>query len=143
MEILDYIICDDIREELARKFTLVGTYNDKVVFERKAEDESFYPRPIRLSVFSKLVLEESEKDITSIKVTVKDANSDDVFHEQVFELTESHPWGVPFPYLGNKLFFKLSPGQAIQIELQSFKGDDLVSTIATHRNYVVEDRLKS
>jgi hypothetical protein len=32
MEILDFIVCDDIRREVGNKHTIVGAYNDRIVF---------------------------------------------------------------------------------------------------------------
>jgi hypothetical protein len=37
MEILDFIVCDDIRREMGNKHTIVGVYNDRIVFSSRPD----------------------------------------------------------------------------------------------------------
>lgn len=53
MEIIDLIICDDIRHEMGNKKSLIGVY-DNLTIPVQAGKEIKWPRPMRLGLFLRL-----------------------------------------------------------------------------------------
>lgn len=60
MKIRDYIFCDDIRNELNNKMSLMGIYQDRILFRVSKDKNLTFPIPIRLASFVRLDLEVSD-----------------------------------------------------------------------------------
>lgn len=58
MKLYDIIFCDDIRYEINNKLSLMGLYNDKIVFRT---DQKQLPPRIKLSALLRFKLEVSEE----------------------------------------------------------------------------------
>jgi hypothetical protein len=57
-----FLICDDIRNELGNKQSLIGVYDDVINFSAPQADIGKWPKVIRLGIYIKLGFEnESEK----------------------------------------------------------------------------------
>lgn len=69
MRILDFLVCDDIRQEIGGKTTLVGIYNDQIGFYEQAE-QSPLSLP-KLGLFVRLQLEASDVSITGLELVVR------------------------------------------------------------------------
>lgn len=61
MKLLDAIFCDDIRQELNNKLSLMGLYNDRMVLNINKETEIIWPQPINLSALLRFSFEEKER----------------------------------------------------------------------------------
>jgi len=61
MRLLDAIFCDDIRQELNNKLSLMGLYNDRMVLNINKENEIMWPQPINLSALLRFSLDEEEE----------------------------------------------------------------------------------
>lgn len=64
MKMVDFIVCDDIRQEVLNKVTLVGIYTDKIILPPNTK----YPAKLRLSFFSKFLHEKSDPRLDSFRV---------------------------------------------------------------------------
>lgn len=63
MKILNYTVCDDIRQEVGNKLTLVGVYNDKIVFRSSPGTKEFlWPASLKLGFFVKLSVDKEDID---------------------------------------------------------------------------------
>jgi hypothetical protein len=63
MKLNCFLICDDIRNELGKKQSLMGIYDDVINFSVHQDDVGKWPRVIRLGIYIKLGFEnEAEKD---------------------------------------------------------------------------------
>jgi hypothetical protein len=51
MKLRTFIICDDIRNELGGKHSLIGTYRDRIIFSMNKEQVNSWPKSIRLAFF--------------------------------------------------------------------------------------------
>lgn len=51
MKIVDFIICDDIRYEIGNKVTLVGIYNDSIVFGEKNLSDIKWPKAMKVGIY--------------------------------------------------------------------------------------------
>ena len=62
MKIIDQIFCDDIRFEQHNKISLMGLYNDRIMFKIPPEKSTNikWPIPIRLSLFLRFSLGKEE-----------------------------------------------------------------------------------
>ena len=60
MKLLYIIFCDDIRQEINNKFSLIGLYNDRIVFINK-KSEITWPQPINLSVFLRFSVDKNKE----------------------------------------------------------------------------------
>ncbi|MFA6036880.1 MAG: hypothetical protein WC748_02005 [Legionellales bacterium] len=56
MKLTDIIFCDDIRIELNNKFSLMGVYNDKIIFHAQNSTIKF-PLPLKLALFLRFKLD--------------------------------------------------------------------------------------
>lgn len=61
MKFLDAIFCDDIRQEINNKLSLMGLYNDQMVLNSNNENEITWPQPINLSALLRFSFE-NEKE---------------------------------------------------------------------------------
>jgi hypothetical protein len=69
LKILNYIFCDDIRHEIGGKVTLVGVYNDRIVFNPPPNLKDVpWPVTLKLGVFVKLCFDSEDKDIDSFEL---------------------------------------------------------------------------
>lgn len=55
MKILDFIVCDDIRQEVGDKVTLVGVYAGSLII--KGPEEINWPQTVRIGFFLRFVME--------------------------------------------------------------------------------------
>jgi hypothetical protein len=56
-------VCDDIRQEVGNKLTLVGVYNDKIVFRSSPGTKEFlWPASLKLGFFVKLSVDKEDID---------------------------------------------------------------------------------
>ena len=61
MKFLDAIFCDDIRQELNNKLSLMGLYNDRMVLNINNENKITWPQPINLSALLRFSLSEKNE----------------------------------------------------------------------------------
>jgi hypothetical protein len=61
MKFIDIIFCDDIRQELHNKLSLMGLYNDRMVLSVNKENEISWPQPINLSALLRFSLEDGNE----------------------------------------------------------------------------------
>ena len=73
MKIIDFIVCDDIRQEIGNKLTIVGIYNDRIKIEAKDPGAIKFPIPFRLGVFTRILVESTDEcsDELSFNLDVK------------------------------------------------------------------------
>jgi len=51
MNLINFIVCDDIRLEVGNKHTIVGLYDDSIKFPVQAGESGKWPKRIRLGIF--------------------------------------------------------------------------------------------
>ena len=118
MKILDFLLCDDIRVEVKNKITIVGTYNDQLVFETLSGKEVSEVRSVRAAAYIKLLLYK-EEGASSFRISLKDKLSDKVYFDQTFQVDPNHPYGAPFPILLHPLTLNLLPGEVVQLKVET------------------------
>lgn len=68
MKIKELIVCDDIRQEIGNKITLVGIYSDKINIQLLPGAEIKWPIAMRLGTFVRFEDEQVDKDIDMIEL---------------------------------------------------------------------------
>ncbi len=61
MKFLDANFCDDIRQEINNKISLMGLYNDRIVLHIKNQNEISWPQPINLSALLRFSIKKYEE----------------------------------------------------------------------------------
>ena len=69
MDILDFIVCEDIRQEIGGKCSIVGIYNDTIVLNGLPKDVQ-WPIALRLGVFVRLLRDETEELPTDFRLKI-------------------------------------------------------------------------
>ena len=61
MKLIDIIFCDDIRNEVNNKTSLMGLYNDRIIIHTQPDKAISWPVPMRLAVYLRFAL--GDKDL--------------------------------------------------------------------------------
>ena len=67
MKLINFIICDDIRNELGNKNSLMGVYDNTIEFRVTPDKENTWPKTMRLGIYARIRIYE-DKDITHFKL---------------------------------------------------------------------------
>lgn len=107
MKLINFIICDDIRQELGNKLSLMGVYSDSINFQSVAEKDGQWPKTKRIGIYVLIETEEKEnlRDIQSFEIEI-------YYNGEVQKIGGSD---VPPPNL------KTQKGVAIQAIFERFK----------------------
>lgn len=60
MKLRDIIFCDDIRNEINNKFSLMGIYADKIVFKFNSLESEKWPLPVKLCLLMRVQAEAND-----------------------------------------------------------------------------------
>jgi hypothetical protein len=55
MKLIDFIVCDDIRQEIGGKITLVGVYEDRLMINAPSPDKVRWPVQLKLGFFIRML----------------------------------------------------------------------------------------
>ena len=61
MKLLNFIICDDIRNEIGNKLSLMGIYDSSIEFSVTPDQKDRWPKSLRIGIFVKIKLEKNEE----------------------------------------------------------------------------------
>lgn len=67
MKFESFLICDDIRTEISNKVSLIGVYDDRMIFLPKEGEKSTWPVQRQIGIYAKLYFEPSDK-LSEIKL---------------------------------------------------------------------------
>jgi hypothetical protein len=87
MKLINFIICDDIRNELGNKISLMGIYDDTIEFPVTQDKENTWPKSMRIGVCLRIKLDQ-DKDITRFKLRTSFNNKEIIIGEGVFNLSQ-------------------------------------------------------
>lgn len=73
MKLINFLICDDIRNEIGNKHSLIGVYDDSIEFSVLQEKKNIWPKSLKIGIFSRILFTNSElkKGIHSFNLSVK------------------------------------------------------------------------
>lgn len=66
MILTQFIVCDDIRNEVGNKFSLMGIYDAAIEFSATPDKKDQWPKTMRISFWVKLGFDEADENITKI-----------------------------------------------------------------------------
>ena len=70
MKLIDFIVCDDIRQEISGKVTLVGVYEDRIMVNAPSREAIRWPVKLKLGFFLRLLNDGSAPDMDSFDLQV-------------------------------------------------------------------------
>ena len=140
MKILDFIICDDVREEVNAKMTLVGTYVDKLVYGYTKKNPIKWPVHARTYFYVKFCLcEQGEADIITFRF--KDGGKNTVHYEQSINLLQEHVSKLdPGLFIVRYPKIDLFENSTIELELEYFLKGESKGIVQSGSIYQVESR---
>lgn len=60
MKLNNFVICDDIRTEISKKYSLIGLYDDAIIFNTTPDKKNTWPKSMRISFLINLQIDEGE-----------------------------------------------------------------------------------
>lgn len=60
MKLIDFVLCDDIRYEMGNKVSLIGVYNDTIIFGEKTVADIKWPKAMKLGLYIRSLFTENE-----------------------------------------------------------------------------------
>ncbi|OJF76817.1 MAG: hypothetical protein BKP49_04420 [Treponema sp. CETP13] len=70
MNVESFLLCDDIRNEIGGKKSLMGVYGDNIIFEVPENAADRWPKALRLGIFIKLSMDDDGIDYDYITFTL-------------------------------------------------------------------------
>ena len=67
MKLLNFLICEDIRNEVGNKNTLVGVMDDKLIFNVTPDNKNIWPKRMKLGFFMQIDLEDNIPKLFTFK----------------------------------------------------------------------------
>jgi len=61
MKLIDFIVCDDIRQEIGNKTTLIGVYDETLLFPVQKLSDDKWPKTIKLGFFMRIKIHETDE----------------------------------------------------------------------------------
>ena len=71
MKLIDFIVCDDIRQEVGGKVTLVGVYEDRIMINAPSPEAVRWPVQLKLGFFIRLFNDETAPDMDGFDLQVR------------------------------------------------------------------------
>ena len=107
MKLTDFIICDDIRHEEQNKKTIVGIYNDKIIFSSKSPQGIKWPVQFPLAVFFRILFESKDEEFSEIRISF----NPDIIKQTIILKVGTVDLGAPLTVASNKMNFLIEgPG---------------------------------
>ena len=90
MKILDFLVCDDIRNEIGNKVSIMGLYDDVITFNVTPENKNKWPKQLKLCFFIRTLFEEQDKEqnFDSFTITSKLGKHSSILAKGDFEPTQ-------------------------------------------------------
>lgn len=70
MKLTDLIICDDIRQEVGNKFTLVGVYDSEIRIQTSSPETLSWPLPLNIALFCRVELEANDSGLDEFELQI-------------------------------------------------------------------------
>jgi len=132
MKIVSFIVCDDIRNEVGGKHSLMGVYGNSIEFRVSPENKNKWPKSMKVGIFVNIKLEDNdrEKDINSFSLNIDYSGKVEKVAKGLFSpahIPMSH--SVNLAIVHNNFVFK-EAGE-VRFFLDFFDGKDVtIQTIA-------------
>ena len=57
MKLQTFLVCDDIRNEIGNKHSIIGVYDDRILFNVTPDKKGTWPKQMKLGIFAKIIFE--------------------------------------------------------------------------------------
>ena len=72
MKIKTFLICDDIRSEIGGKHSIIGLYDDRIIFNVTPDKKDSWPKQMKLGIFLKIDFEKSKPSYFKFSIKYND-----------------------------------------------------------------------
>ncbi len=98
MKVVSFIVCDDIRNEIGGKHSLMGVYGNSIEFRVTPENRDQWPKNVKIGIFVTIKLEDDdrEKDINSFSLNIDYSGKLEKVAKGLF-----HPAHIPISHMVN------------------------------------------
>jgi hypothetical protein len=86
MEIKLFLICDDIRNELGNKMSILGIYDESIEFSIIPEVQNQWPKGMKLACFAKFSVDENDRNIKSFKFMSIQNNEKNIIAQGILQI---------------------------------------------------------
>jgi hypothetical protein len=123
MKLIDFIICDDIRNELGNKQSLIGVYGENIIFNVPPPEKGKWPKVLKLAFFIRIKLEQDDDrtKLNKFRLNV-------IFNEKIKTLAEGiinvdlNSKGILLAVVFNQFVFENSGLMSASVELMDNAG---------------------
>lgn len=141
MKLLNFIICDDIRQELGNKHSLMGLYDDSIDFQVTPDNQNTWPKSLRIGIYAKVKLEDNEKAF-KFKIRMKYNKKETVLVDNILPQSETNPFHKIVITLVNGNFVFENPGN-ITFFLDFYnQKKELIATLSPELVISVKEKVK-
>lgn len=141
MKIKTFIICDDIRFEIGSKHSLIGLYDDRIIFNVTPDNIDTWPKQMKLGIFAKIDLE--DEDPSSFRLKILYDGTEQIISEGVAKKQDkgSLRKNLSFALVHNGFLFQ-GPGKIIfTFEFLNDKRE-VIGSISPDYELLVEEKVK-
>jgi hypothetical protein len=130
MNVVDFLICDDIRTEIGNKYSIIGLYDDAITFNVPVVEKGKWPKIIKLGIFIKARFDnDQEKKQTGkfrLDVMLNEINKTIAEGELHFG-EKKEATGINMAVVFNQFVFE-SPGlMSVKMVLLNHKNEEIAS----------------
>ncbi len=123
MKIIDFIVCDDIRREVGNKRTIVGAYNERIIFA--ASTNFKWPVNKQLGFYFRLEREETDPDFDNFLLAIYLNEENDALGKvrgniKIHDFSRPMVIDIVFPVINFK-----APG-IMRVKMDFLKGEQVV-----------------
>lgn len=137
MKILDFIVCDDVRQEIGNKHSLMGVYNDQIVLQAKSISEFKFPMALKCAFYLRIDIENTQEELAHVDFSFK-GDSIELF-EGSFSLQKSFEHGRPLILVAPNIFLNFKGFGPVDIAFSvRNKAGKVVSTMKPAFNFSVQ-----
>jgi len=71
MRIGSFLLCDDIRNEVGGKPSLMGVFGEAIVLEVPAQARDQWPKALRLGIFVQMTLDDDDRNVDNLSFKIE------------------------------------------------------------------------
>ncbi len=140
MKLLNFIICDDIRNELGNKHSLMGVYDDSIEFQVTPDNQNTWPKSLKVGIYAKVKTEDNE-EVFKFKIRMKYNEKETVLVNGALPQSKITPFNKIVISLVNGYFKFENPGN-ITFFLDFYnQKKELIATLSPELVISVKEKL--
>jgi len=90
MKLVDFIVCDDIRQEISNKISVMGIFGNELRVQMASQDET-WPVSLRLGVYVRVVLDNDDALPNRVQIKASRGDSEVVLADGALTIQDRRP----------------------------------------------------